>query len=164
MRFFARISAYAAVAVVLFVGWFSLLGLRFGKQSDLSRLLFESRRSEALRIRAEMSLYSDEVKRTIVAEIVAGRLTLHEAAVRFQEANHLVENNDRDLLPDYQIPGTEQGVYQQVLAWMQDEVSSLPAEQAKRILAPLEKEYESRVGPLGSPVLARLEPPGSDRQ
>src|SRR5262249_39420272 len=131
-------------------GLFSLIGLRFGNQSDLSELLFESRRSEAMRLRSEMVTHNLEVKQTIVADIVAGRLTLHEAAVRFQEANHLVENNDRDLLPDYQIPGTEQGVYQQVLGWMQDEVSSLPAEQAKRILTPLEKEYEARFGPLES--------------
>jgi hypothetical protein len=148
MRFIARICAYAAVAVVLFVGFFSLLALRFGKQSDLSQLLFESRRSEALRLRSEMVTHNIETKRVIVAEIVAGRLTLHEASVRFQEANYLVENNDRDLLPDYQIPATEEGVYQQVLAWTQGEVSSLPPEQAERILAPLEKEYESRFGSL----------------
>jgi hypothetical protein len=91
-----------------------------------------------------------EVKRTIVAEIVAGRLSPREAAVRFQEANCLVENNDADLVPDYQKPPTEHGVYQQVLAWMRTEVSSLPAEQAQRILAPLEKEYESRFGRLKS--------------
>ncbi|HEY7428703.1 MAG TPA: hypothetical protein VH682_31020 [Gemmataceae bacterium] len=150
MRVFARLCAYAAVAVVLFVGLFSLIGLRFGKASDLSQLLFESRRSEALRRRSEMVNHNIEVKRTIVAEIVAGRLTLHEAAVRFQEANHLVENNDADLLPDYQKPATEEGVYQQVLLWMRAEVSDLPAEQGKRILTPLEKEYESKFGPLGS--------------
>jgi hypothetical protein len=147
MRFFARICAYAAVAVVLFVGLFSLLALRFGNQSGLSQLLIESRRSEALRLRNEMVNHSNEAKRKIVAEIVAGRLTLHEAAIRFQEENHLVENNDPDLLSDYQIPATEQGVYRQVLAWMRHEVSSLPAEQAQRILTPLEKEYESRFGP-----------------
>jgi hypothetical protein len=150
MTFFARISAYAAVAVVLFVGLFSLIGLRFGNQSDLSQLLFESRRAEALRLRNEMVTHNLEVKRVIVADIVAGRLTLREAAVRFQKANHLVENNDPDLLPDHQIPATEKGVYQQVLAWMWAEVSSLPTEQAERILTPLEKEYESRFGPLES--------------
>jgi len=150
MRLFARISAYAAVAVVLFVGLFSLLALRFGNQSDLSLLLLESRRSQALRYRSEMVTHNIEVKRTIVADIVAGRLTLREAAIHFQEANQLVENNDRDLLPDYQIPATEEGVYQQVLAWMRAEVANLPAEQAQRILTPLEKEYESRFGPLES--------------
>jgi hypothetical protein len=146
MRFFARISAYAALAVVLSAGLLSLLGLRFGKQSDLSQLLFASRRSEAMRYRIEMVTHSMKVKVAIIDEIVAGRLTLREADARFQEANDLVENNDRDLLPDYQIPATEEGVYQQVLLWMRTEVSSLPAEQAKRILIPLEKEYESRFG------------------
>jgi hypothetical protein len=150
MRFFARISAYAAVAVVLSAGLLSLIGLRFGKQSDLSQLLFEWRRSEALRYRSEMVFHNIGVKDPIVADLVAGRLTLREAAVRFQEANHLVENNDPDLLPDFQIPATEQGVYRQVLGWVQTEVSSLPAEQAKRILTPLEKEYESKFGPLKS--------------
>src|SRR5262249_50141638 len=141
------------------VGFFSLLALRFGKESDLSQLLFESRRSEALRLRSEMVNHNIEIKRTIVAEIVAGRLTLREAAIRFHEANHEVENNDRDLLPDYQIPATEEGVYQQVLAWMQSEVSSLPAEQAQRILTPLEKEYEARFGSLESAT----DSPGTDR-
>src|SRR5262249_3087318 len=120
----------------------------FGKESDLSQLLFESRRSEALRLRSEMVNHNIEIKRTIVAEIVAGRLTLRQAAIRFQEANYKVENNDRDLLPDHQVPATEEGVYQQVLAWMRAEVSSLSPEEAQRILAPLEKEYESRFGSL----------------
>src|SRR5262249_25669114 len=99
MRSFARFSAYAAVAAVLLAGGlFSLIGSQFGKQSDLSQLLFESRRSEAIRLRDEMVLYNHEVKRTIVADIIAGRLSLREAAVRFQEANSLVENNDPDLV------------------------------------------------------------------
>ena len=157
MRFFARISAYAAVAVV-FGSLFSPIGLRFGKESDLSLLLFESRRSEALRLRSEMVTRNIEIKHAIVAEIVVGHLTLGEAAVRFQDANYLVENNDRDLLPDYQRPATEEGVYQQVLAWMRAEVSSLPAEQAKRILTPLEKEHESRFGSLKSAT----DSPGSE--
>jgi len=97
-----------------------------------------------------MVIHNTEVKCAIVAEIVAGHLTLSEAAVRFQKANHEVENNDPDLLPDYRIPATEEGVYQQVLSWMQSEVLFLPPEQAKRILAPLEKEYESRFGSLES--------------
>jgi len=150
MRFFAGFCGHAAVAVVVSAGLFSLLGSRFGKESSLSQLLFELRRSEALRSRSEMVTPNLEVMNAIVAEIVAGRLTLREAAARFQEANYLVENNDRDLLPGYQIPATEQGVYQQVLAWVRPEVSSLPAEQAKRILTPLEKEYEARFGPLES--------------
>src|SRR5262249_7548863 len=115
MRLFARICAYAAVAVVLFVGLFSLLALRICNQSDLSLLLLESRRAAALRYRSEMVTHNIEIKRTIVADIVAGRLTLGEAAIHFQAANQMVENNDRDLLPDYQIPATEEGVYQQVL-------------------------------------------------
>ena len=151
MRSFARFSAYAAVAAVLLAGGlFSLIVSRFGKQSDLSQLLFESRRSEAIRLRDEMVLYNHEVKRTIVADIVAGRLTLHEAAVRFREANLLVENNDPDLLPNYPMPATEQGVYRQVLRWTRVEVASLPAEQVNRILTPLEKEYESKFGPVES--------------
>ncbi|HEY7425020.1 MAG TPA: hypothetical protein VH682_12385 [Gemmataceae bacterium] len=150
MSFFTRSCAYAAVAVVLFVGLFNLIGLRLGNLSGLSQLLLESRRSEALRLRDEMITHNIEVKEAIVAEIVAGRLSLHEAAVRFQEANHLVENTDADLLSDYRIPTTEEGVYQQVLGWVRAAVSSLPAEQAKRILTPLKKEYEARFGPLES--------------
>jgi hypothetical protein len=159
MRFFSHISACAAVAVVLSAGLLSLLGLRFGKQSDLSKLLFESRRSEALRYRSEMVLHNIGVKDAIVADLVAGRLTLREAAARFQEASELVENNDPDLLPDYQMPTTEEGVCRQVLLWVRTEVSSLPEEQAKRILTRLEKEYESRFGPLESATY----PCGSDR-
>jgi hypothetical protein len=159
MRFFARFCACAAVAVVVSAGLLSPLGTRFGKQSDLSQLLFESRRSEAWRLRSEMVTRNIEVKRTTVVDIVAGRLTLHEAAVRFQEANCLIENNDPDLLPAYHKPATEQGVYQQVLGWVRSEVSSLPAEQAKRILTPLEKEYESKFGSSNPPWT-----PGSDRQ
>jgi len=158
MRFCARISAYATVAVVLLAGFFSLLGLRFGNQSDLSLLLFASRHSEALRLRSKMVTHNIEIKQTIVADIIACRLSLREAAVRFQEANSLVENNDPDLVADYQLPATEEGVYQQVLSWIQAELLSLPPEQAERILAPLENEYESKFGSWNPPST-----PGSDR-
>ena len=159
MSFFARFCAYAAVAVVVSAGLLSLLGLRFGKQSDLSQLLFESRRSEALGYRSRMVVHAVEVKEATVAEIVAGRLTLREAVARFQEVNELVENNDPDLVGYYQQkPTTEKGVYQQVLLWTRTGVSSLPAEQAKRILTPLEKEHESRFGSLKSAT----DSPGSE--
>jgi hypothetical protein len=155
MRSFARFSAYAAVAAVLLAGGlFSLIGSRFGKKSDLSKLLFQSRRSEALQYRCEMVNHNIETKQAIVAELVAGRLTLHEAAIRFQEANLLVENDDPDLLPNYVIPTTEEGVYRHALGWTRTEVRHLPAEQAKRILAPLEKEYESKFGPLESATVS----------
>ena len=154
MRFFAQVCVCAAVAV----GLLSLVNLRFAGWSDLSQLLFEFRRSEALRHRAELVALNIETKQAIVDEIVAGRLTLREAAVRFQDANQQVENNDPDLLSDYQMPTTEEGVYQQVLAWMRAAVSSLPTERAKRILTPLEKEYELRFGPLESAVTS----PASD--
>jgi hypothetical protein len=155
MRFFAQLGVCAAVAV----GLLSLVNFWFDAQSDLSKLLFELCRYEALKDRAELVVGNIEVKQATVDEIIAGRLTLREAASRFQEANQLVENNDPDLLSDYQKPTTEEGVYQQVLAWMRVEVRSLPAEQAKRILTPLEKEYESRFGPLESAT----DSPGSDR-
>jgi hypothetical protein len=148
MRFFAHLCVCAAVAVTLL----SLVNLRFVGRSDLSQLLFELRRSETLQHRIALVAGNMEIKQAIVADIVAGRLSLREAAVRFQEANCLVENNDPDLLPAYQIPATEEGVCQQVLAWMRAEVALRSPERAKRILAPLEKEYESRFGPLESAV------------
>jgi hypothetical protein len=147
MRFFARLCVYITLVVGVSISLLSLLSSQFGGQTDVSKLILESRRSEALRYRTEMVAHNIAIKRAVVAEIVAGSLTLHEAAARFDEANQLVENNDSDLLPDYQRPTTEKGVYQQVLAWMRAEAASLPREKAERILAPLDKEYEAMFGP-----------------
>jgi hypothetical protein len=152
MRFFARLCVYGAFIGGVSIALLGFLGSRLDGQSDVSTLMLESRRSQALRYRMEMVAHSIAVKRAIVAEIVAGRMTLHEAVARFEEANQTIENNDSDLLPDYHRPTTEKGVYQQVLSWMQFEVAHLPAERAERILTPLEKEYESLFGPLESTV------------
>ena len=150
MRFFAHLCAYATLIVGVGIGLFGLANfLRFDGQSNVSLLLFELRRSEALRYRSEAVIGHVTLKHATFREVVAGRLTLHEAVARFVEANQLVEDIDPDLVPSYQIPTTEKGMYQQVLAWMRAEAAHLPPERAERILASLEKDYESRFGPLG---------------
>ncbi len=153
MKLVAHFCLWAAAPFAMAVLLSGFAGAWFGEEGvlQLSRwIIFETRRTEALEHRSEMIARSDEIKRAIIAELSAGNLTLHEAALQFHEANRMVENTDRELVADYQMPVTDDGLYRQVIAWVQGESAILSPERAERLLAPLVQEYESLFGPLES--------------
>jgi hypothetical protein len=132
------------LALCLFAGpWMGerASGLQLGRW-----IVFESRRSEALRHRAEAVAQGAEIKKAIISDLLADRLTLREAAAQFREANQLVESGIPDMVADYRTPTSEQGLCRQVLAWVRAEVQKLPPDRAQRILASLETEFESLFG------------------
>jgi hypothetical protein len=73
-------------------------------------------------------------------------LRLGEAARRFAEANNRIDPEDPELVADYLRPTTEEGVFRQVLGWVENELTSRPPEEAKKILGPLKKEFQERFG------------------
>jgi hypothetical protein len=150
MRFFVRVCVCVVAAIVLLVGLSSLAGSWLGNGSNgiqLGRwIVFESRRSEALQHRSEAVARGAEVKKAIIADLLAGRLTLREAAAQFDEANQLVENEPGSMVASYRTPTSEEGLCRQVLAWVRNEVANLPPEKAERFLSPLEKEFKALFG------------------
>ncbi len=150
MNYYARFGSFGLCAVVLFVGLAHTLGWWSGEQKGLfqqvSRLLFEARRTEALTQRGEAVEEALVFKRATVAELCAGRLTLREAARRFADANNSIERDHPDMVPDYLKPATHEGVYLQVLSWARNETGDMYPDEAKKILEPLEKEFEELFG------------------
>ncbi|HEY7311492.1 MAG TPA: hypothetical protein VH643_19170 [Gemmataceae bacterium] len=161
MKFFARLCVCVVAAIALLVGLSFFSGCWLGDRTNgfqVGRwIVFESRRSEALRHRSEAVAHGSEIKKAIVADLRAGRLTLREAAAQFREANQMVENGVPEMVADYRTPTSEEGLCRQVLAWVWAEVADLPTEQQERILAPLRKEYQSMFGHPAAEMVSPLE-------
>jgi hypothetical protein len=141
-----------------------------GPAHDLTReLLRERRREEVLERRQRLLELSNKAKSGVVAEVIAGRVTLAEAAGSFRDINNAREDDGGDVLGPLWRPATEEGVYLCVLSWVEAELRGDP--RAARILAPLEEEYRQRFGDVPSPGPSRLDvlfrpalPPATPRQ
>jgi hypothetical protein len=141
MKYLARLLLLAVVAAILGMGALGLFAR--GEQSEgrsLARwVLFEMRRTEALQERATMVSTSMEAKKAIIADLVAERLTLREAAKQFRAANDIVENDGGDLLATYRLPQTDEELCQQVIVWVKAELAAHPRQTARAVHR-LEKE------------------------
>jgi hypothetical protein len=111
-------------------------------------LLVEMRRAEVLENRATEMSQSLQVKKEIVGDLVAERLTLREAAEQFRQADQLIEDDREGLIADYHTPETEKGLYQQVISWAKSELSDDPR-QADQIIPRLEQEMAEECRPDG---------------
>jgi hypothetical protein len=114
-------------------------------------LLAEARRSEALAAREEASRRYNEAKQAVTGEVIAGRLSLAEAAERFALLNGLLDGDGAALAP-YQGPVGEQALCANVIVWVS---ATLPRGSSRlaSVQARLEAEYRERFGaaPRGAP-------------
>src|SRR5690242_11265014 len=112
MNYYARLCSRAFAVVVLGVGLAHALGWWSGAEANLlqhaRRLLFETRRTDALLQRREAVAEGLALKRTVVAEVLAGRLTLREAARRFADVNDQIDCDDSELVANYLKPTTQE--------------------------------------------------------
>ncbi len=156
MRFFTRLLGCVATALVLSTVLLSFASSWFGDKGSALRLcrslLFETRRSQALSEQAEIVSDSMHIKRTIILQLLAGRMDLREAIARFQEANERIGNENLHLVAEYRKPTDLEGTGRQVLAWAEIEVASWPAEKDKRILQTVEKDFQKMFGTPQRPV------------
>ena len=100
---------------------------------------WEMRRSEALNQRSAELLRSLEIKKVVVEDLLADRLTLREAAEEFRQADELIETNSGGLVATYLKAKTEDELYRQLIAWTRTELSEDPW-RAEEVLQRLEKE------------------------
>jgi hypothetical protein len=139
MRSHLRFTALAAVAVACLACWCA----RPAPDWSLAReLLRECRRAEALERREEQIRRLNEAKGAVTAEVLAGRMTLAEAACRFGEAEEAL--GDDAFLCTYQRVTGEQGLSRNVLIWVGATVDRGPGRVAT--LARLKGEHRQRFG------------------
>lgn len=164
MNIFTRMVVCAGTAVLFSGLFFHLANSWCDEETNVMqagrRLLFETRRAEALQERKEMVSRSLEVKRSIVADLAAGRLHLAEAIDQFNEANHMIQNINMDLIPMYRLPTDAAGVGRQVLVWVRNEVALESPEKARRLVAELGIEYQKMFGKL--PLLDEEDEPQTE--
>jgi hypothetical protein len=147
MKYIARLLlAVSAVAFVsIIVAHLFASRDRHEGQSLARWLLVEMRRSEALEYRATEMSQSQQVKKAVVGDLVAERLTLREAAEQFRQADQLIETDPTGLVAAYHTPETEEQLYRQVIAWAKIQLRN-DREQAQQVIPRLEQEMAEQCG------------------
>ncbi len=117
-----------------------------GESVNLARsFLTEFRRSEALEVRGIEIAQSMQVKKAIVEDLIADRLSLREAEERFLDSDSMVEADQNGLVPRYRSPESEQDLCRQVVAWttsLLDEKGT--PQEAKRVRRRLMRQIEEQ--------------------
>jgi hypothetical protein len=126
----------------------SLLLWRAAGDTDLLALVWEGQREEALDQRLTASHRLLATKTGVVNELIAGRLTLPEAADRFRELSARVagDGND-DMIGAYRVVSGEEALCHSVLLWAEAELRHGPdPSAAAAVLARLQAAYRERFG------------------
>jgi hypothetical protein len=135
-----------------FVGLLALAGRALALWHDQAgaweaarALLREVRRAEALDARDEATRRCNQGKQAVTEQVVAGRLSLAEAAERFAELGQLLDGHG-GVVGAYKAPVGAQAVCRNVITWVS---AALPAGSSRRaaVLARLEAEYRALFGP-----------------
>ena len=120
---------------------------------ELTTLAWEGWREEALDRRLAATRRVMDGKARVVAEVIAGRLTLLEATGRFRELNVLVANDDdHDIIAPYRVVTGEEALCRTVLAWVEAELWHEPDQVAAPIRARLKAEYRQQFGHAPQPL------------
>jgi len=78
----------------------------------------ELQRSNALETRDGALTPCQDGKRAVVAEVIAGRMALPEAAERFRELPALLDDGQDDTLGSYAVAEDEEGMCRSILSWV----------------------------------------------
>jgi hypothetical protein len=111
--------AVLGVALAAVAAW---LALAPWVPEDLLTLAREVGREEALARRLAAAQQFSEGKHQTAAEMIAGRITLPEAAARFRELNSLVEGDGQDGTAPFLLARGEEALWRNVLHWVEAEL------------------------------------------
>jgi hypothetical protein len=151
-RALPRLVACAAAGVALFliVGVFAPWLL--GSERSLARvggvLYRELQRGEALNSRDETVRRCLAAKSRITEEVLAGRLSLLEAARAFRECHEAIRDGNESWAGVYRAPEDEEAVCRNVIAWARQRTGCDPRRQAaavRRLEAELREFLHARV-------------------
>lgn len=161
MRLFTRLTVCAAPAMVLSALMFHVADSWFGGDSSVvevcRQIVLEAQRAESLRARAEMVARSRSAKYDTLEQILAGRLRLRQAIIQFHRANEMVQHVNLDRVPAYAKLTDPQEVGRHVLLWVRNRVVARPSDEAERLLADLEHEYQTLFGGAKPDQAARVQ-------
>jgi hypothetical protein len=132
------------LAVVLVAGvlvpWLGGPALLDDDLTETCRILWvEQVRRDALLARDRTAMASLEIKKKTVEEIVAGRLTLQEAADRFRASQEALDDGLDDLVGHYKVVPSEEA-NQHVILWVSSVLRKDPRK--AEVLGRLKKELE----------------------
>jgi hypothetical protein len=115
---------------------------------DLAALAREGRREAAMEQRLAASREVLQAKTAVVHDLIAGRLTLWEAARRFRELNpRLAGGGNADGIGPYRVVSGEEALWRSVLLWIENELHHHDGRAvAAPTLARLKAEYRGRFG------------------
>lgn len=130
--------ALALVGVVLLPWW---LGSERSLSGTLRALYREVQRGEALDSWDERLRRSREAKARITTEVLAGRLSLAEAAEAFREVNETLKDDPDAWVDPYRFADDEEAVFRTVIAWARSRAGEGPEHQAA-VVARLEEELQ----------------------
>jgi hypothetical protein len=125
MKYVPHLLLTVVLAAIAFVGVSHVVASDDnGRGESLAHwILFEMRRSEALQQRLVEISRSLEVKKAVVDDLLAERLTLDEATEAFRQADEPISQDPDGLIAPYHKPQTEEEVRRQVIAWTASELA-----------------------------------------
>src|SRR5262245_60011952 len=134
-------SALLCVFGLVLLPWLGGPALFGADFEEVYRMLIaEQVRGEALETRDGAILRCLEGKQGVTAALIAGRLTLAEAAERFERLTGLLDDGQDDVLGAYQSAGTDRSeLYRNVILWVKVTLHDKPRERAE-VIDRLERE------------------------
>jgi hypothetical protein len=113
---------------------------------DLMALISQSQLDGPLEQRRAACRRLADGKSRAAAELVAGRITLRQAAERFRELNALVDDGNDDVVGPYQVQSGEEALWRNVLVWVRAELHTRRDPNAAEVFARLEADYREQFG------------------
>jgi hypothetical protein len=143
----ARLHATFLTTCLLFAAGACLpLGLARWSAGDLMTLALQGQLDGALEQRLAACQRLTDGKARAAAELIAGRITLRQAAERFRELNALVDDGNDDVVGPYRVVSREEALWRNVLVWVRAELRQRRDQAAAEVLARLGVEYRERFG------------------
>jgi hypothetical protein len=145
MKYMPHLLLTVVMSALLFVGVSHVFASDVnGRGEGLAHwILFEMRRSEALQQRLEEIARSLEIKKAVIDDLIAERLTFREATKAFRQADESISKNPDGLVAPYHTVQTEEEVRRQVIAWTTSELADSPW-QTEEFTQRLEEELEAQ--------------------
>ena len=138
-RFLGRVSLFLVLAALLGAAWLqldllALCGVDVAEFCTSQEKAFRARqRQEWLRRRVEAIVQRNESREAVMRELLAGRLTLLQAARRFKDLNETPILFPDDYRKKYAGRSDGEKACRQVLQWLEGYLSELPFEQAQAL-------------------------------
>jgi hypothetical protein len=144
----ARFPLFVAAAVVFMAAICLTVVLARRATGDLAAVAREDARREPLDRNLAAVRRLSEDKHRVVADLIAGRVTLREAAGRFRELNAtpVEDSNGREVVPPFRAFAGEEALWRSVCFWVEVELGQQREPSAAGVRARLRAEFREQFG------------------